>query len=126
TSSTALTATLDASQEPGGVASDGTGTAALLLTDAGLLFALTLDGLSGTIANAHFHRAEAGVNRPVVRGIMDAFDGTTAVGLWTGADAQPLTDELSAALLTGELYLNVHTAADPGGEIRGQVRLAGG
>src|SRR5690606_10310648 len=42
------------------------------------------------------------------------------------SDGEALTDSLAVALLTGGIYLNIHTAANPGGEIRGQVELAGG
>ncbi len=42
--------------------------------------------------------------------------------MWSSADAnQPLTPQFVAELLAGNLYVNVHTAANPGGEIRGQV-----
>ena len=37
-----------------------------------------------------------------------------------------LTDAQYAAYLAGELYFNVHTAANPGGEIRGQINQSGG
>jgi hypothetical protein len=61
----------------------------------------------------------------VVRSITDDFAGGTAVGVWTPTDPEPLTDELTAALLTGGLYLNVHTATYGGGELRGQVTPRG-
>jgi hypothetical protein len=32
-----------------------------------------------------------------------------------------LTDAQASDLLAGKLYVNIHTAANPGGEIRGQV-----
>ena len=126
TSGAALKATLTAEQASGDIESEGTGTASVQLTDAGVLYYLTVDGLTGPIANAHFHEAEMGVNGDVVRGILDEFDGTSAFGLWTPTDGEPLTEELTETLLGGGLYLNVHTAAYPGGEIRGQVLLSSG
>ena len=36
-------------------------------------------------------------------------------------DPEPLTEELLRAYVRGEMYLNLHTAANPAGEIRGQV-----
>ena len=118
---TFFTARLTAAQENAGVESDATGTAALALTDDGLRFFVTVDGLTGDIANAHFHQAPAGVSAGVVRGIADSFEGKTASGIWTASDDAPLTDELIQALFAGDLYFNIHTAANPGGEIRGQI-----
>lgn len=121
-----LSAQLTAAQQPGDVTSDGSGTAALSLTDDGVAFRVTVTGLTGDIANAHFHIGPTGINGGVARGIMADFDGTTASGLWTTADSEALTDELIDALLKGELYLNVHTAMHAGGEIRGQIHLSEG
>jgi hypothetical protein len=46
----------------------------------------------------------------------------TASGTWSSSDAtQPFTDFLLRELIKGRLYLNAHTSANPGGEIRGQV-----
>jgi hypothetical protein len=121
-SGTGFTANLDGSQENPPVTTNATATASLTLTDAGLEFSLTVEGL--TITAAHFHNGAVGVNGGVVRGITDEFTGNTASGIWTSTDTQPLTPELIADLLAGNLYLNVHTAEYPGGEIRGQVNLA--
>lgn len=123
---TSLSAKLDALQEGGGVSSGPTGTASLWVADEGVAYSLTVDSLSGGISAAHFHRERIGVNGGVVKTITDDFAGNTAHGMWTAADDEPLTDELLAELLTGGLYLNVHTAANPGGEIRGQVLLDAG
>ncbi|HMB90353.1 MAG TPA: CHRD domain-containing protein, partial [Rhodothermales bacterium] len=126
TSGTALSATFSAAQQPGDVESDGSGTASIQLTDAGVLFFVTINDLSGDIANAHFHQGAAGVNGPVVRGIADDFEGNTAFGLWTTSDDQALTDALVQDLLTENLYINIHTNQFAGGEVRGQVRQTSG
>ncbi|MCH8960643.1 MAG: CHRD domain-containing protein, partial [Bacteroidetes bacterium] len=110
---TFFTARLTAAQETHEVTSEATGTAALALTAEGVRFFVTVDGLSGDIAAAHFHNAAAGEDGMVVRGILDDFNGNTASGLWTASDAEPLTDELIQDLLAGNLYLNIHTAANP-------------
>ena len=94
-------------------------------TSTGLAFDLTATGLSGPFVAAHFHQAPLGQDGMVVRGIGDDFTGNTASGLWTASDAEPLTDDLIQDLLAGNLYLNLHTAAHPPGEIRGQVRAGG-
>lgn len=121
---TYFTAKLTAAQEGGDVQPDSaTGTGAFVLTESGLSFWVTVEGLSGPIANAHFHSAELGVNGGVVFGIADTFDGNTAIGEWTFDDG---LGDFMEQLLTGQLYVNVHTGANPGGEIRGQVLLSSG
>jgi hypothetical protein len=103
------------------------GTAALTLQGIStgqveVAFQITVDGLSGSIAAAHFHRGAPGVPGPIVKTITTEFNGNTASGVWrSGVQTQPLTPDLLKALLNGEIYLNVHTALNPAGEIRGQV-----
>ena len=123
---TGLKAHLDADQEPNDVASGGSGTAHVTVTPAGVVYALTVDSLSGPITNAHFHRNPIGVNGGVVKSIAGTFEGNTAIGTWMAGDDEPLTDELLRDLISGNLYLNVHTGNFPGGEIRGQVILSSG
>ena len=72
-------------------------------------------GLSGPATAAHFHGpAEAGKNAGVEVPIPNA--GTSPV-----EGSATLTEAQAADLTGGKLYVNVHTAANPGGEIRGQV-----
>ncbi|HUF08853.1 MAG TPA: CHRD domain-containing protein [Rhodothermales bacterium] len=123
---TGLTAYLDSNQEPNDVESAGSGTASVISTPAGVAYSLTVDSLSGPISNAHFHRNPLGVNGGVVKTIAGTFEGNSAIGTWTASDNEPLTDELFRDLIAGNLYLNIHTAANPGGEIRGQVLLNSG
>jgi hypothetical protein len=64
---------------------------------------------------AHFHGpAPVGVNA----GVIVPVKGSVASPIRGEAT---LTPEQSADLLAGKWYFNVHTAANPGGEIRGQV-----
>jgi len=45
-------------------------------------------------------------------------------GLWTSTDVtQPLTRALADSLIAGKTYINFHTSANPGGEMRGQVKF---
>jgi hypothetical protein len=72
-------------------------------------------GLSGPVTAAHFHGpAEAGKNAGVAVPIPNA-TSSPAEGSAT------LTDVQAADLVAGRYYVNIHTAANPGGEIRGQV-----
>ncbi len=80
-----------------------------------LTWKLTYSGLSGPATAAHFHGpAEAGKNAGVAVAIPNA-TSSPAEGSAT------LTDAQAADLAAGKYYVNVHTAANPGGEIRGQV-----
>ncbi|MGB8399298.1 CHRD domain-containing protein [Bradyrhizobium sp.] len=80
-----------------------------------LSWKLTYSGLSGPATAAHFHGpAEAGKNAGVAVAIPNA-TSSPAEGSAT------LTDAQAADLMAGKYYINVHTAANPGGEIRGQV-----
>ena len=114
-----FTANLTADQENHTVTPDtATGTASLTLTDAGLVFGVTVEGLSGPIAASHFHAsAPVGMDAGVVRAITE-FDGNTASGVWTSDQG---LDTLLTDLQNGNIYINIHTAANGAGEIRGQV-----
>ncbi|MCB9357690.1 MAG: CHRD domain-containing protein [Calditrichaeota bacterium] len=70
----------------------------------------------GTVSGAHFHRAPAGTNGPVIVGLAN-LTNVSASGNWaiTAADV-PLYE-------TEGVYVNVHSPLPnyPGGEIRGQI-----
>ena len=80
-----------------------------------LTWTVTFTGLKGPATAAHFHGpAEAGKNAGVAVAIPNAAS-SPAEGSAT------LTDAQAADLTAGKYYVNIHTAANPGGEIRGQV-----
>jgi len=112
-----MKATLDGKSETPPNASAGTGTADIDY-DASikkLTWKLTYSGLTGPATAAHFHGpAEPGKNAGVAVAIPNA---TTS----PNDGSATLTDAQAADLLAGKYYVNVHTAANPGGEIRGQV-----
>jgi hypothetical protein len=112
-----MKATLDGKSEVPPNASAGTGTADIDYDAATkkLTWKVTYSGLSGPATAAHFHGpAEAGKNAGVEVAIPNA--GSSPV-----SGSATLTDAQAADLMAGKLYVNVHTAANPGGEIRGQV-----
>jgi len=112
-----MKATLDGKSEVPANASTGSGTADLDYDPASkkLTWKLTYTGLSGPATAAHFHGpAEAGKNAGVAVAIPNA-TASPAEGSAT------LTDAQAADLVAGKYYINIHTAANPGGEIRGQV-----
>ncbi|EGP06572.1 hypothetical protein CSIRO_3828 [Bradyrhizobiaceae bacterium SG-6C] len=96
--------------------SPGKGTADVTFDTASkmLTWKTTYSGLTGPATMAHFHGpAEPGKNAPVVIPFKDAASGAEG--------SATLTDTQAADLMAGKLYINVHTEANKGGEIRGQV-----
>ena len=80
-----------------------------------LRYTLRYSGLSGPVKAGHFHGpAEAGKNAGVALGINNADDSPVQ-------GSAVLTTDQAADLLAGKWYVNLHTAANPGGELRGQV-----
>jgi hypothetical protein len=80
-----------------------------------LTWTVTYSGLTGAATMAHFHGpADAGAAAPVMVPIKG--EVTSPIN----GDAV-LTDDQAKALMDGKMYFNIHTAANKGGEIRGQV-----
>jgi hypothetical protein len=78
----------------------------------------SFSGLTGPAMAAHFHGpAEAGKNAGVVIWISEK--GTPLSSPFKGSAT--LTDAQAHDLEAGLWYANVHTAANPGGELRGQM-----
>ena len=76
---------------------------------------LTFQGLTGKAIAAHVHLAAKGRPGPVALGLC----GPCRSGARGSANANAKTVR---ALLAGGAYVNVHTATNPAGEIRGQVQ----
>ncbi len=97
--------------------SKGTGTADVSYDTATktLTWTVNFDGLTGPPTMAHFHGpAAAGANAGVAL-MIGANPTSPAKGSAT------LTDAQAADLQAGRWYINIHTSANRGGEIRGQV-----
>ena len=110
-------AELNAKSEVPPNASTATGTADINYDPATkkLSWKLTYSGLTGPATAAHFHGpAEPGKNAGVAVAIPNA-------GTSPAEGSATLTAAQAADLTSGKYYVNVHTKANPGGEIRGQV-----
>lgn len=111
-----LQAELKGSNEVPPNASSGSGKAeAAFDTDTKVLtYTVTYADLSGPALGAHFHGpSEPGKNAGIAlpfKSPQSPIQGTAT-----------LTDAQAADLLSGKWYANVHTAANPGGELRGQM-----
>jgi CHRD domain len=78
----------------------------------------SFSGLTGPATAAHFHGpAEPGKNAGVAIWISEK--GKTLDSPFKGTAT--LTDAQASDLQAGLMYVNVHTAANPGGELRGQL-----
>ena len=77
---------------------------------------LTLVGM--TAVAAHIHNGTVGVNGAVLFPLTETAAGS---GAWVSATDAALTDAQVTLLNSGALYFNAHSAAFPGGEIRGQI-----
>ncbi len=110
-----------AAERPTPVTTTGSGFGTFVLSEDTLAFQISYLKMSGPIVSAHLHgpataAGAAGVQFDLVpfhRGPLA--DG----GIFSGSVA--LSPEQKAALLAGDFYVNLHTTANPGGEIRGQV-----
>ncbi|GJD44127.1 hypothetical protein AFCDBAGC_1991 [Methylobacterium cerastii] len=109
-------AALTAGSEVPATESKGTGEVSATYDPAGktLTWKGSYSGLTGPVTAAHFHGpAEAGANAGVlvpVTASASPFEGSAT-----------LDDAKAADLAAGKIYFNLHTAANPKGEIRGQV-----
>jgi hypothetical protein len=83
--------------------------------------------LTGTVTAAHIHQAPDALFTSSGGVIINLDGGTTGFnssgtsGGWTNTQTAALTAPQESALMSGFLYLNAHTAANSGGEIRGNL-----
>lgn len=78
---------------------------------------VTVTGITATLA--HIHDAFAGDSGPV---IVNFVQSGANPNRWDAQAGAVLTEEQISGLFAGRLYVNVHSAAYPAGEIRGQIQ----
>jgi hypothetical protein len=76
---------------------------------------ITTTGIAGTMAHVHISKA-VGTNGPVIVPLTK-----TADNVFTVPDGAKISDDQYAAYKAGLLYVNVHSAANPAGEIRANL-----
>jgi hypothetical protein len=115
-SSGRVSVTLSGSQEvpPVTTAASGSGTITVS-ADRSVSGSVTTTGINATAA--HIHMAAMGQNGPVIIPL-----SKTADGVWSVPAGVKLTDAQFDAFKAGNLYVNVHSDANKGGEIRGQLK----
>jgi hypothetical protein len=119
-----------ANERPNPVTTSATGNAYLEGGSAALRYHITVSNMTGVTA-AHIHRGTASEAGPILRTLFmptsptGAVNGTLTTGAFTATDGNQITmDSLLVLMRNGNAYVNVHTTANPGGEIRGQVAPA--
>lgn len=110
-----------ASERPNPVTTSATGSGAASLNGSQLIFTINYSGLSGVANGAHIH-GPAGVEQ-IATVMIDL--GSFAIGGFKSggviAGSVSLTADQATAISAGQAYVNIHTDANPNGEIRGQL-----
>ena len=107
--------TLTGSEEVPPVSSPATGSGTIVvLPDRSVSGSVTVSGMATTVG--HIHEAARGTNGPVIVPLVKNGD---TYSVPAGAR---LTEAQYASYLAGNLYVNVHSASNPPGEIRGQLK----
>jgi hypothetical protein len=107
---------LSGGQEVPPVTTSASGTSTITMgADKSVNGAVTTTGVAGTAA--HIHQAAMGQNGPVIIPLTK-----TADNVWSVPPGTKLTDAQHDAFKAGNLYVNVHSDANKGGEIRAQLK----
>jgi len=108
--------TLSGANEVPPVSSAAAGNGNVTIKDDGSVTAkVTVTGMTATAA--HIHMGAAGSNGPVIVPFTKTADNT-----FEAAAGAKMTPEQLAAYKAGNTYVNVHSAANPGGEVRAQLK----
>jgi hypothetical protein len=92
----------------------GTGTIKIK-DDKTVMGSIKTKGIEGTVG--HIHLAAVGKNGPPIITLVKSGDN-----VWSVPENSKLTDEQYKSFKDGDLYVNIHSDAHPGGEIRTQLK----
>ncbi len=108
--------TLSGTEEVPPVATSASGSGTIVIgADKSVTGSVTTTGVAAVAA--HIHVGAAGKNGPVIVPLKKSGDN-----VWMVPEGSKLTDAQYASYKAGDLYVNVHSAAHKGGEIRGQLK----
>jgi hypothetical protein len=130
-------AQLSGANETPAISTAASGAGTIALNGTTVNYTVSGTGLSGNATGAHIHIGAVGVAGPVIVDFaaitpLPAGTSTSIAGSFTAANIKnptnpPLNppvvtlDDLMAQIRAGNAYVNIHTAAHSGGEIRGQL-----
>ena len=115
-----FTAVLNIGQEkpvPKGAKSGASGKFTATVNGTAITWKLTFSHLTGSATAAHIHAGKKGVAGAV---LVPLCGPCTSPASGTGT----LTTDQLNQMKAGTTYVNVHTAKNPGGEIRGQIKMS--
>lgn len=130
-----FTATLAGSSVVPATASTSSGTITFEARDSTLSYSLSVANMTG-ITQAHLHNAAAGANGATLVWLLPVngnaaqvpsvtLDGVISIGDiapgWVRGTPRLAMDSVKALMRAGRLYVDVHSSAFGGGEVRGQV-----
>jgi hypothetical protein len=128
---------MTAANETPANSSTATGTATYTVNGTTVNYTISYSNLTGNPTGAHIHVGAAGTPGPIVVPYPAASLPANTSGSWSGsftaADVAAGTsgsttirvgnlDDVIAAFKAGTTYTNIHTNANKGGEIRGQIQ----
>lgn len=102
----------------------GQGTAVISADGNTITYIVTYGGLSGTVNAAHIHTGAAGSNGGVILPLTagpSPMVGTLTAANFSASGSVTTFAQAVAAIRAGTTYFNLHTTANPGGEVRGQI-----
>lgn len=112
---TAADLKLTGAEEVPPVTTSATGTGSIdFAADGTVTGSVKTTGIEGTMA--HIHVGAKGKNGPPIVTLVKGNDGT-----WSVPAGTKLTDEQMKSYKAGDLYVNVHSDAHKGGEVRAQI-----
>ena len=117
---------LTGAQEAPPVATSATGQGTVVISADGstITYLVTYSGLSGTVAAAHIHTGAVGIAGGVILPLTagpSPMTGTLTAANFAASGSVTTFAQAVAAIRAGTTYFNLHTAANPGGELRGQI-----
>jgi len=108
--------TLSGDQEVPPVTTSAKGSGTITVgADKSVSGSVTTSGVAGKAA--HIHEGAPGANGPVIIPLQNSSGDT-----WSVPAGAKLTDAQYQSYEAGKLYINVHSAANKGGEVRGQIK----
>jgi hypothetical protein len=108
--------TLSGSNEVPPVSTPASGSGTVTVSaDRSVSARITVTGMTPTAA--HIHQGAPGANGPVIVPFVKQGEST-----FVAAEGAKMTEEQYRAYKSGHTYVNVHSAKNPGGEVRAQLK----